>query len=279
MTDGIFVRRRGQGMPAVLVVHGLGVDHSLLLRTHEPLDLPGTFIYFDLPGCGRSPDPEDWNAVTHGTFVQAIDRVRAEQDLERAIVYGHSYGCALALEYALAHPSRVAGLILCDGGPAMDHLEHSLALARTRSRNGEYDALMQFLTNPPQTHDDIASFWRACLPLYVESRSVDDLLECMSECVYRPQSFNYTMGTLAPLYDVRARLHEIECPVLLISGRHDWIHPIEYQAAVIHERLPHSQLIVMERSGTLPFFDEPERYREVVSEWLARHISEEAVSA
>src|SRR5688500_19019767 len=116
MSNDLFTVRDGQGPPVVLVLHGLGVDHTLLRSTHRPFGIPARMVYFDLIGCGRSPDPEDWSTVTHATFVENIDEIRRNEGVEKVFLLAHSYGCALALEYALAHGDRVAGLILCGGG-------------------------------------------------------------------------------------------------------------------------------------------------------------------
>jgi proline iminopeptidase len=66
---------------------------------------------------------------------------------------------------------------------------------------------------------------------------------------------------------VRERLGEISAPALVVVGRHDWITSVG-QAEALASGLPNARLVVFEQSGHMPFVDEPEEFRRVVSDWL-----------
>lgn len=71
------VVRRGTGVPLVMV-HGNGVDHRLLLELDEVFAAPGRWerIHVDLPGFGRSP------ALPRGSAA-ALDRAGHNVHLDR----------------------------------------------------------------------------------------------------------------------------------------------------------------------------------------------------
>lgn len=74
-------------------------------------------VALDLRGHGRSPLPADSDYSVPAMardVAAALDELR----LERVILVGHSIGALVAVEYAAAHPDRVAGVLLLD--PAGD---------------------------------------------------------------------------------------------------------------------------------------------------------------
>lgn len=65
------------------------------------------------------------------------------------------------------------------------------------------------------------------------------------------------------------RLPSVAAPVLLIAGRHDAFcaSPQSYRIA---DRLPDAEVVVCERSGHLPWLEEPELFFPAVISWLSR---------
>ena len=95
---------------AVVMIHGAGGNgHSWhkqiahLSNAHSP-------IAVDLPGHGRSSGTDGMNSMReYADFVAAL--LDALQ-IRSAVIAGHSMGGAIAMQTALAHPSRVDGLML-----------------------------------------------------------------------------------------------------------------------------------------------------------------------
>jgi 3-oxoadipate enol-lactonase len=103
-------------MRVVLLHSALG--DSRLWR-HQVPALEGSFdvVAPDLPGWGGTPMPTE-----PYSFVDVV-----AQHLPAALV-GNSFGGAIALRTALAHPDRVAKLVLVDAGlPAWDYTEEMRA--------------------------------------------------------------------------------------------------------------------------------------------------------
>ncbi|MUN06510.1 alpha/beta fold hydrolase [Agromyces luteolus] len=112
-------RADAAGTP-VLAVHGITASHR---AWHHVADaLPGRRIVApDLRGRGRSADlPGPWSLRDH-----ADDQVRLLDALgiDRAFVVGHSMGAFVTVRLAAAHPDRVAGVALVDGGLPIPHPE------------------------------------------------------------------------------------------------------------------------------------------------------------
>ena len=74
-------RTFGSVGPAVLALHGgLGWDSSTLRPWLDPLAEHARLTYVDLLGCGASPEPDDWSAVTNATWAEGVEDVRARLD-------------------------------------------------------------------------------------------------------------------------------------------------------------------------------------------------------
>ncbi len=99
------------GKPAVFLHGGPGAgcttDHRRLFHPRR-----WSVLLFDQRGCGRSTPRSSLEANTTWHLTDDIERLRVMLGLEHWLVFGGSWGSALALAYAEAHPERVTGLIL-----------------------------------------------------------------------------------------------------------------------------------------------------------------------
>jgi proline iminopeptidase len=96
----------------VLFLHGGpgGGSHSNQRRYFDKAAY--RIILFDQRGCGRSTPRGCLEDNTTKHSVDDIEALRMELDIDAWLVAGGSWGSALALAYAQAHPNRVKGLIL-----------------------------------------------------------------------------------------------------------------------------------------------------------------------
>jgi L-proline amide hydrolase len=80
-----------------------------------------------------------------------------------------------------------------------------------------------------------------------------------------PNEF-FCVGTLRS-WSVVDRVHQIAAPTLLISGRYDEATPATVQP--FYDHVPDVRWEIFEESSHMPFFEEPDRYRDVVETFLA----------
>jgi lipase len=99
--------------PTVLAIHGVTATHRAwaLVGEHAP-DL--RIIAPDLRGRGRSNGlPGPWGMPNHADDMAAVLDAFG---VGRTVVLGHSMGAFVSATLAMRHPSRVAELVLVDGG-------------------------------------------------------------------------------------------------------------------------------------------------------------------
>ncbi|MBW4981369.1 prolyl aminopeptidase [Mameliella sp. CS4] len=109
----IYVEQCGnpEGQPVIVLHGGPGGGCSPAMRRYfDPRHY--RVILFDQRGCGRSRPHASVVANTTWDLVSDIERIRAELDIDRAVVFGGSWGATLALIYAISHPEAVCQLVL-----------------------------------------------------------------------------------------------------------------------------------------------------------------------
>ena len=100
------------GLPVVFV-HSLAGNSNQWSSQLEHLRRNRRAVGLDLRGHGRSESPRNGDH-TIGAMAGDVAAVVDSLGLGRFVLVGHSMGGGVALEYAGAHPERVAGLFLVD---------------------------------------------------------------------------------------------------------------------------------------------------------------------
>ena len=103
--------------PAVVLIHGSGMDHTAwALQTRFLAHLGRAVLAVDLPGHGRSDGPPLTDIAGLVEWVVALlDAAGTRQ----AALVGHSLGALVALETAASHPDRVRALVLLGAAEGM----------------------------------------------------------------------------------------------------------------------------------------------------------------
>jgi proline iminopeptidase len=266
----LFYEVVGDG-PTILAFHGgLGLDHKYLRPWLDPLATAARIVFFDMRGHGRSGGRDTLAESDHLTLCADAEILRSQVTTEPVILFGHSYGGFLALDYALRYPENVAGLVLCSTSASAAHAATAVGLAASRGMPDALAALHRSLAEPCRSDVEFAKSWSAVLPLYFHCR--DDALAAsmFADTIYSAEGYNRAFFDWLGRFDVRERLQEIDVPTLILSGADDWIMPPELAGNELEERLPNAEHVVFERSGHFPFVEEPRRFTSVVSEWLLR---------
>jgi pimeloyl-ACP methyl ester carboxylesterase len=106
----------GAGVP-ILLSHGFSATSAMWAPNVDALAADRTVVAWNQRGHGESDSPADpalyGREICLGDMAALLDCVGAQ----RAILVGMSLGGYLSLAFHLAHPERVAALVLVDTGP------------------------------------------------------------------------------------------------------------------------------------------------------------------
>jgi proline iminopeptidase len=164
--DGHVIYMEQAGNPAgipVLFLHG--GPGSGCNENHRRYFDPDRWriILFDQRGCNRSSPPGETRNNTTQLLLQDMENLRVRTGVERWVLFGGSWGSALALLYAQLHPGQVSAMVL-----------RGVFLARSRdlewfARDGANrifpDEWQRFLEAmpPDERHDPVAACQRHVL--------------------------------------------------------------------------------------------------------------------
>lgn len=261
-------------LPLLLLHGGPGGAHDYMESMGELARGGRRVIMYDQLGCGKSPVPSNPDMWTVELFVEEVDVVRQALGLERLHILGQSWGGMLGMEYALTQPDGVESMVICDSPARMD-----LWVEEANRLRAELppDVQATLLAHEQAGTTDDPAYEEACLVFYNRhvcrvpwSESVTRSFAQMPNEVYMtmngPSEF-HCIGTLRT-WDVTPRLGEITIPTLVISGRYDEATPRISQE--VSDGIPGSEWVLFEESSHMPHEEEPERFRQVVGDFLAQ---------
>jgi len=110
----VWTKKIGTGGIKVLILHGgPGVSHEYLEAMESFLPQAGIeMYYYDQLGCNNSDRPDDASLWTLARYTEEVEEVRRALGLEHFVLYGHSWGGILAIEYALNYQQHLRGLVI-----------------------------------------------------------------------------------------------------------------------------------------------------------------------
>ena len=271
----------GGGPAPLVVLHGgPGASHDYLLSLAD-LAAKRAVVFYDQIGNGRSTHYRGRNGDfwTVDLFVRELHNLVAALGIaDRHHVLGQSWGGFLAQEYALTQPPGLRALVLAN--TAASFPDFLAAANRLRAElPPEVEATLKRHEQAGTTDDP--EYEEACMVFY--RRHVCRLEEWPQEVidgfawidkdptVYHtmngPSEF-HVIGSIKD-WQVKDRLGEIDVPTLITSGRYDEAAPDLQET--LRDGIPNSEWVLFEESSHTPFFEERERYMQVVAPWLAQH--------
>jgi pimeloyl-ACP methyl ester carboxylesterase len=241
----ISYREQGEGRPPLLLVHSAGGSSFQYAELIGLLARGGRrVVALDLPGHGSSPS---FTAAPHPSeLLERYREVVAEfgeaLGLGRLVLVGHSMGGAVAQHLALAHPERVAGLVLAATAARLKVAP--LLLAAIRHQFDHLPTMLEGVGFSPASDPGRVASWAVRQIQAPREIVLADFLACGS-------------------FDLRDRVASISCPTLVISAADDRLTPPQLQQRLAG-LIPRATLTVVHRTGHLLFWERPDRVAELI---------------
>jgi 3-oxoadipate enol-lactonase len=254
MTDLHFLDPNPAGTPAVLMLHGLGVN-ATSWSLQFPLLIEHGFrpLAPDIPGFGKSRyDGRGWSFRRVAAGLAAwLD----ELALGSVYVVGLSMGAVTAEQLALDHPRLVRRLILASGFAAL----------RPERASGWFYLLRRVVLVSFRGIPAQAQF--VAMKLFPDPEQ-EPYRQMLIEQVAQadPRAYNAAMRSLA-LFDVRRRLKQLKIPTLVVTGARDGtVSPFMQKQLVAS--IPGACQVVVDGAGHAVSVDHPEEFNRAMMEFL-----------
>jgi 3-oxoadipate enol-lactonase len=236
------------------------MDHTLWAAQVEHFAGRYTTVAVDPPGHGRSSP-----LGRTFTFDECADVITAILDslgIERAHLFGNSWGAMIGGTFAARHPDRIGCAVLLNG----------TASAPPRRQRFEYGALLTMAQllggiRPPLTRSVVQAFLgptsRRERPAVVKhvlaaARGVD------------VRSVSYAIRSVVPLRPDQTELFTtIRTPVLVVAGREDSTFPVA-EVQRMAGAIPGAELHILEGAAHLVALEVPDAVNSLVQDFIDR---------
>ncbi|HYM61433.1 MAG TPA: alpha/beta fold hydrolase [Thermoanaerobaculia bacterium] len=261
------VRGGGQGTPLVLVNGGPGFDHTYLHLSDvwDRLAQTRPVVFYDQRGNGSSSALAKDQSCTLADQIADLDALRAHLGADKIDLLGHSWGGYLVMAYASRHPKHIRRLIICDSAaPKWSDTRFLFddIFPETVSKQNAV-AFAESLGDKSASDESIALYLTM---LFYSPEKRDAAQPRLKAAVYKKEineALNHDVGR----FDLNPELPRFAFPTLVLTGRYD-INVAPSVAWKIHRAVPGSRFAVFERSGHLPFYEEPDAFLDVVRAFL-----------
>jgi pimeloyl-ACP methyl ester carboxylesterase len=236
----------GAGPPLVLL-HGIGSNSKSWKRQLAGLSTQFEVIAWDAPGYGQSSDPPRIQP-SMSFYAESLRRLLDSLGLDKVFLLGHSTGGVIAQEFYRLFPGYVRALILAD-------------TRNVRSKAGLEERLKSIRTMTP------AQLAAQRAPMLLSRSAPPDLVREVVSIMSEVRLAGYEFAALALAEsDTRDVVRSAGVPTLLIWGAEDEITPL-------WQEIPGNvQLKVIADAGHLCYIEQPEKFNEIVRQFLRNCI-------
>jgi pimeloyl-ACP methyl ester carboxylesterase len=259
--------KAGSG-PVLLLLHGLGCDHTTWDGVLESLARRYTVIAPDLLGHGLSDKPRADYSV--GGYANGMRDLLTVLGIDKATVVGHSFGGGVAMQFAYQFPERTERLLLVASGGLGPEVSPAIRAITTPG----FHQAMGLLTLPGVRQLGTAGLraLRATgLPAARDLGEVADIYDSFRDPRARAAIRHVVRavvdwkGQIVTMSD-RAYLTEA-MPMCVVWGRDDLVIPVRH-AANAAALAPRSRVEVIPNAGHFPHKDHPQRFVKIVNDFV-----------
>ena len=261
--------RTGSG-PALLLLHGLGADHTTWEPVIDQLARRYTVIAPDLLGHGQSDKPRADYSV--GGYANGMRDLLTVLGIDKVNVVGHSFGGGVAMQFAYQFPERTERLMLVGSGGLGPDVHRVIRAITTPG----FEYLMGPLTLPGVRHV-VATAMRGLSRTGVkEFRDFDEVasiyetfqdFDARSAICHVTRAVVDWRGQIVTMAD-RAYLTEA-MPLCVIWGEDDRVIPATH-ASLASSLAPSARVEIISNAGHFPHKDHPERFVRIVNDFVRK---------
>lgn len=255
--DGTVYELHGSG-PAVVLIHGLGLNRHMWAPYVEALAPRYTVVTYDLLGHGDSV--KQASPYRMAQFVEQIETLRRHVGLDRIALAGFSFGGIINRAYALAHAGHCSALIVLASYHDRTEAQRDAVLARVEQARQ---------AGPAATVDAALARWftEDYSKAHPEAlRQVRDWVTANDTDVY-PHLYHLMATCDADLVE---EVRDITCPALIVASEKDPGNT-PAMAEALAKVMPNARVEVVEGLRHMGLYEEPGTFLALMEPFLAEH--------
>ena len=275
----LFWQAAGSGPDTLICCNGVGVSTFFWKYVVQHFSSTHQVVVWDYRGHGRSDRPSDIAGLDLSipTTARDLGRIMDAVGCEKAVLFGHSMGCQVALERTLQAPETVMGLVLMQGsaGRVLETFYDSQysrgtikTIARIANRLGDrVNRIARPLVRSPFAWS-VTRRIRAVDPFYTSREDFEPYLEHLADLDLR---LFLSMVQEADKHDAFPHLGEIQAPCLVIAAERDDFTPLWLSERMARE-LPNAELLVLADGSHAALIEQPETINHRVDRFFQQRV-------
>jgi pimeloyl-ACP methyl ester carboxylesterase len=252
----------------VLLLHGLGCDHTTWDPVIEALSRRYTVIAPDLLGHGQSDKPRA--DYTLGGYANGMRDLLTVLGIDKVTVIGHSFGGGVAMQFAYQFPERTERLMLVSSGGLGPEVHPAIRAITTPG----FHELMGVLTLPGLRHLGVAGM-RTLAALGLRSTRDFDEAARIFDGFRDPAARHAIRHVVRAVVDWHGQIVTMAdrayltaaMPMWVVWGRDDKVIPVRH-ANTAAALAPDARVEVLAGAGHFPHRDHPYRFTQLVHEFI-----------
>lgn len=260
----------GSSIPVMAVNGGPGLSHAYMVQNDlwERVAKNRFVVLYDQRGTGASKHMQPGAPQSMDAQVADLEAIRQKLGLSKIALVGDSFGGLLSMAYAASHPEHVAKLVLSDSpGPSWKSIVHLLpdVFPDIEQQNAQEEQNLGKDTDAA-ARAGLRNHFRM---IFYSPEKRDTYMSRMGDLGFEPAVANAVVKATADL-DLTQKLAGFHFPTLVINGRYD-MNVAPATAWSLAHSIPGAKVVFFEKSGHLPAYEEPDRYVEVLENFLNEH--------
>ncbi|MEE2774644.1 MAG: alpha/beta fold hydrolase [Pseudomonadota bacterium] len=248
--------------PAIVLIHGLGLNLHMWQYQVEVLKEDYFVISYDLLGHGESKTSKSDPSLS--IFTAQLKNLLKYLKLDKVAIIGFSVGGMIARHFAQIYPESLTALAILNS-------PHSRTEA---AQHDVHSRWLQVIESGPSATVD-AAIERWFTPAY--RRRSPDMIEVVRKWILQNERETYSRNyrvLVDGVSEVVGEKSHILCPTLVLTAGEDFGNGPDMARAIANE-FPKAELIVLEGLRHMALFESPDRMNICLERFLGKHIGEE----
>ena len=254
-----------KNLPAVILLTG-GPGNSYIQLDAMAKMLSSKFrcILPEQRGTGKSiPNPFDSTTISVNLITRDIKKMMDRISLSKAIIIGHSWGGALAVNFASLFPKSVEHLILIAPGPHKDVKKGFDVLYANRTHTRSFDEeqrltkLNDLITNKGANSSEILEASTLFRRAYIFANPIPDSIFALVNTERNSKTSDILLKELFENFDLSKSFKNYKGKVDIIAGRQDIVGFFSYE---LKQDRPNANLFWINKCGHFPMYEQPTEF-------------------
>ena len=254
--------------PALLLLHGLGCDHTTWDEVIESLARRYTVIAPDLLGHGASDAPRADYSV--GGYANGMRDLLTVLEIDQATVVGHSFGGGVAMQFAYQFPERTERVVLVASGGLGPEVNPAIRVITAPG----FHQVMGLLTLPGIRHVGTTGMRLLARTGISQFRDLNEVAE-IHDSFKDPRTRAAIRHVVRAVVDWKGQIVTMSdrayltaaMPICVVWGENDAVIPLRH-ASNVSALAPEARVEVIPNAGHFPHKDHPQRFVKILNDFI-----------